>query len=549
MDKVKRFLKKIKTPAFCASVMLVTVLGVLISSLIYWVLKVWADLTVDEIIFHLKVPLTGTNSELIKDAIITCLPPVIVTIVLVSLAFWVSRGKKKLRIILSNVFMVIAIGMMSYRIWTAIDRLELVEYFANRQNESDFIEDNYVDPRNVKIEFPEKKRNLIYIYLESMENSFASVEEGGVLEENLIPELAAIANQNVNFSNSEKLGGGFPSSGTTWTIAAMFAQTSGLPLKIPLYLNAMSEQETFFPDIVTLGDILEEQGYRQVLMLGSDSVFGGRKNYFTTHGNYEMWDYYTAIAKKKIPEDYKEFWGYEDQKLFEYAKEELMILSKGAQPFNFTMLTVDTHFEDGYLCALCGDEYGDDQYANVVRCASQQISEFVHWLEAQPFYENTTIILAGDHLSMDADFFQGTSKENKRQVYNAFINAPIEPVREKHIEFTTMDFFPTTLASLGVKIEGERLALGTNLFSGEETLMEKNGLATINKEFDSKSEFYEHFAKDIVIPGRFFEDDKGWRYENSDGSYVTNESKEIGNRIYHFDADGYMESFEEVNGE
>lgn len=38
-----------------------------------------------------------------------------------------------------------------------------------------------------------------------------------------------------------------------------------------------------------------------------------------------------------------------------------------------------------------------------------------------------------------------------------------------------MDMFPTALAAMGVKIEGDRLGLGTNLFSREETLAEKYG--------------------------------------------------------------------------
>ena len=38
---------------------------------------------------------------------------------------------------------------------------------------STFIDDNYVDPSSVNITFPEQKRNLIYIFLESMEMTYA----------------------------------------------------------------------------------------------------------------------------------------------------------------------------------------------------------------------------------------------------------------------------------------------------------------------------------------------------------------------------------------
>ena len=54
-----------------------------------------------------------------------------------------------------------------------------------------------------------------------------------------------------------------------------------------------------------------------------------------------------------------------------------------------------------------------------------------------------------------------------------------------------MDLYPTTLAALGVNIEGNRLALGTNLFSDEETLIEKYGLEYINNELMKTSKFYD----------------------------------------------------------
>lgn len=44
-------------------------------------------------------------------------------------------------------------------------------------------------------------------------------------------------------------------------MGAMFGQTSGLPLNISIDGNAMDTQEKFFPEIITIGDILESAGY------------------------------------------------------------------------------------------------------------------------------------------------------------------------------------------------------------------------------------------------------------------------------------------------
>ena len=147
--------------------------------------------------------------------------------------------------------------------------------------------------------------------------------------------------------------------GATWTIAAMFSQSSGIPLSISIESNSMDTQNSFFANTVTLGDILEQEGYSQTLMIGSDAVFGGRELYYTEHGNYDILDYEYAKEVGWIPEDYRAWWGFEDQKLFQFAEDKLLELSEQDTPFNLTLLTVDTHFEDGYPCEICPDTFGE----------------------------------------------------------------------------------------------------------------------------------------------------------------------------------------------
>jgi phosphoglycerol transferase len=310
--------------------------------------------------------------------------------------------------------------------------------------------------------------------------------------------MTQIAKDNISFSQSDLLEGASVAPTCGWTIAGLVAQTSGLPLKLfsraKNISNSMNQYEYFLPGATSLGDILEENGYRNYFLAGSNFTFGGRRNYFTQHGNYSIWDYLTAKEEGKIPEDYKVWWGFEDQKLYSYAKEQLLEIAADDQPFNYTMLTVDTHHQNGYLCQICPD-YFDDQYANVWACASLQVNDFVEWIKQQDFYENTTIIITGDHCSMDSDFYgeytyEKYNGETVRKVYNAIINSPVTPVQEKNRSFVTLDFFPTALASLGVEIPGNRLGLGTNLFSDQQTLAEEYGYDYFFEELNKKSNFY-----------------------------------------------------------
>ena len=134
------------------------------------------------------------------------------------------------------------------------------------------------------------------------------------------------------------------------------------------------------------------------------------------------------------------------------------------------------------MTSVSEKQYGDDHYGMVIDCSSSRVSEFIDWIKEQPFYENTTIILSGDHLTMDSDFCENIDEDYQRSTYNAILNSPILPVHEKNRIFTTMDMFPTTLASLGAVIDGDRLGLGTNLFSDKPTLAEELGFDELNRQ-------------------------------------------------------------------
>lgn len=470
-------------------------LSVLLALSVRWMFATWTNLSMDELVYHLTAPLDGTNTDMIWDYVRVCAVPTILVIFFLILILIAWRKKEKVHLFRGIINLVALVGiivMLGYT-WT---ELGVGDYLKDQNTESKFIEDEYVDPTDVEVVFPEQKRNLIYIFLESMETTYSDVDDGGAFDENVIPELTEIAQTNEDFSGADpKLNGGYSLAGTTWTMGAMFAQTSGLPLNISISANDMDTQDSFFPGVTTLGDILSDAGYTQTLLIGSEAQFGGRKLYFQEHGNYEMEDYSYAIENGLIPSDYKVWWGYEDQKLFEFAKEKLLQLSQGDEPFNLTMLTVDTHFEDGYVCEQCPTEY-DTQYSNVMACSSRQVGEFLKWIQQQDFYENTTIVISGDHPMMDSDYCAEIDQEGNydRRVFTAYINAAVYAQDQQERTYSTFDNFPTTLAALGVQIDGDRLGLGTNLFSGTKTLLEEFGNSKVNAELKKKSEFIEKLS-------------------------------------------------------
>lgn len=497
--KVKLRIKK----AFSYILMILS--GLLIGLLIYIKMN-YKDVTFEQLIYSLMY-VEGASINAIYEGIIFC----VIFVIIFSMIFlipWFIKSKtiNYVNIIIKNkeykiqIFPLKIKNILKY--FSCIFLVCLI-IFCNNVGIFDFLvaqfdrtkifDDYYANPLDVEISFNENKKNLIYIFVESLEMANASIQNGGTNEISYIPNLEKLALNNINFSNTKKLGGAMQVNGTGWTIAAMVAQTSGVPLKLSIDGNSYSNFSSFMPGIYSLGEVLEKNGYSNYLMLGSDVSFGGRKDYFEIHGNYTLYDYNWAIEEQLIQEDYYEWWGYEDSKLFEYAKDKLTEISKDNKPFNFSLLTADTHFPNGYVDNSCDDNVFDSHYASSFYCSDSMISEFVNWLMGQDFYEDTVIVIVGDHLTMQSDFHSNIDPNYQRTVYNVIINSSIDSKYTQNRSFSTMDMYPTTLAAMGATINGERLGLGTNLFSGKKTLIEELGYEYLNEELTKKSKFYDKY--------------------------------------------------------
>lgn len=448
---------------------------------------------ISQILFHCIVQIDGADPTFIRGIIIRCvILPVIAAIISTIFLF----GNNKLLRIIQNlsffswikknaVLLALIVALCSAGF--LLHELKVAEYIKIISSTSTLYEDEYVDPSQVEYSYHENKRNLIYIFLESVEISEYSKEEGGYFDECFIPELYDLAQNNITFNNNK---GYYVAPNASWTVAAMIAHGSGIPLSIPIGENDFVTSNKFLPGAYSLGEILENGGYTNELLIGSEAVFSGRKYYYEKHGNYIIHDFDYFVENGLFDYDSRVWWGIVDRYLFEYAKSDLLELSKNNQPFNLTMLTVDTHHNDGWVCEDCKNEY-EYQLANVYACSSRKVGNFIEWCKQQDFYENTTIIIAGDHDSMSPTF-NSIIQGYDRNIYYTIINPEPGLVPTKNRELCAFDFLPTTLTALGIQYDGDRLALGTDLFSNEKTLIEKYGQFTFFEKVKERSAYYEN---------------------------------------------------------
>ena len=473
-----------------------------------YVLSSFSGITIDQLVFHMNTNLEGSNwstflPTLIQAGLYILIAVIGCTIVTFIQKYFVKKANRYRKFNLkakemikeySLHFITTLCGFIAICIVlvSLADNYYLIDYLAARRIDTEIYDKYYIDTATVELTFPEKKKNLVYIYMESMEMSLADESHGGGKSVNVIPELTDIALENDCFNgDTDILNGARSLYNSTWTIAGLVAQTSGLPLGINHVLtNNINSISSFMPGATTLGDILEKEGYHNVFMLGSDAKFGNRDVYFKEHGNYDIDDYYWARNNNKLPDkSYYVWWGYEDDKLFTYAKEELTSLAESDEPFALSLLTVDTHFVNGYLCDDCPDRF-TSQYSNVLACSSKKVSELVEWIEAQPWGENTVIVINGDHLCMDSKYYEDMPDDYERKTYTAIINSSKKEPDTTRL-YSTMDLFPTTLSAMGVTIKGDRLGLGTDLYSDTPTLLEELGENYLNYELSLNSTFYD----------------------------------------------------------
>ena len=435
----------------CVAAWLIFTLGAALLTAVIWELQE-LNVGIAEILFTLSSPMEGANSGIAAGAFKKCLPWFCGVSALYGWLLYYFRcrnrvhftlglqiGKWKRSISSKRIYRcflaLFPIGVWVLACFTIERDLFFTAYLKNRMDKSTIYEDYYVFPSDVEIQPQGKTKNVICLYLESMEITYADTASGGAQEVDLMPGLTELAYGNLSFGTvpGQRLGGMDNVHGTGWTSAALMATTSGVPFSFPKAdATEVGVSTQFAPGLETLGTVLQQKGYRQEFLCGSSATFGGRRTYFQQHGDYEIYDYNTALQNGDIP------------------------------------------------------------LASIVECADRQAVEFVRWCQEQSFYEDTVIVILGDHPRMDTLLVDGVPM-SERKVYACFLNArmPQDMPDPSERQYTHMDLFPTILASMGFTIQGDRLGLGTNLFSWEPTLEEQYGRQWLDDQRQKTSIFYE----------------------------------------------------------
>jgi phosphoglycerol transferase len=333
--------------------------------------------------------------------------------------------------------------------------LEVVPFVQTFIGE-DFFSNAYVNPKTIKFDEPAKKKNLIILYVESLEQGLRNKKIHGV---NLVESIDNIKGVTIpNF---------VPAPGTRWSMAGMLSSQCSFPLK-PYYGGYHDLPRIFFPNAICLGDILARFGYKQYFLSGPDIKFDGMDRFYNHHG-YQQTIGKNEWRKRGLSPKLFTSWGAgpHDDTLLEEAKKIIQQNHSANQAYNLTLITTDTHAPKGFPSPRCLEQEKLSGFRGTYKCTSRFISNFINDLKKENLLNNTVVVIMGDHPFMENPF-QSHLFPDPRYVYIKFIYDDYsKPSRDKMTHF---DVAPSILDLLGiVNSSHSRFGLGVSLFSKVDT--------------------------------------------------------------------------------
>ena len=429
--------------------------GAFAAAFALWVDRMFGSPTIDQIRYHLRFA-EGAAVQMSEVFVSTLLVEVVVVAVVTGavatalhphLARTLSGWKGRAMHTVPHLCVAGGLAMLLFQ-------FSFFSYAAAHFEEDRFAR-SYVDP-SATAWTEVSRRNLILVYVESLEESYADATLFG---DDLLRPLRTVGGQSLTTYHQ--------SPGATWTIAAMVATQCGVPLTVYSEddVQRKNDERTFLPGAKCLGDILQERGYRNVFLGGAPLSFAGKGAFLRDHGYHERYGKEEWIATGARPPGTQEpelgGWGMFDDALLARARQQVAALHASGQPFNLTVLTLDTHNPNGYRSPRClrrGNKGGALAFEGIVACVSAELADFVRFVRENGYLKDTTLVILGDHLAVGNPVDAKLRTVADRRVFNLFVGAPTFPHSVEPI--VSFDMFPTLLEATGVRTTDGRLGLG-----------------------------------------------------------------------------------------
>ena len=353
-----------------------------------------------------------------------------------------------------------------------------------------WLERQYVEP--ILLETPRDPPNLLLMYLESTERTYADRERFG----DAYADLDAIGEQGLVVEGVRQL------DNTGWTMAGMIASQCGTPLMPAglLHDRQFSPLDQVVPGVACLGDLLSEQDYRLSYMGGASIAFAGKGLFYTGHG------FDTVLGREELqPQlddpDYVNNWGLYDDSLYEFGLQELRRLDAQDGPWGLVNLSISGHAPNGYPAQACIERQGEFDGVDIlysIECSAWLARDFLQRAEAEGLLDNTVVVIASDHLTMRVSVWEQLIQGERDNTF--MLLGPGLPNGRIRREASMVDLFPTILEAMGFTIDWHRAGLGVSLLADEPTLVEEHGIESFNTRMREEIALQERLWEGLAPP-------------------------------------------------
>lgn len=419
----------------------------------------------EAVLYHLTVDMGGAGfSEFLNIIVYSVMYLVFVSVVSIT-AYKTTINQYRTET--HRVRAVLAVAVITIAFYINPGARDIANLYSSASTTEEVSErpDEYLelDLNNVGLD----KRNIVYIYLESVERTYLNE----TLFPGLTPNLQKLEAEALAFTDVKQ------KHGSGWTIAGMVSSQCGVPLITPSSGNSMSGSDRFLPKALCLGDILESKGYNLHYLGGASLDFAGKGSLYKSHG-FHVVEGLNELINETPDRSYRSSWGLYDDSLFELVKKRYDYLSLSDDPFGLFALTLDTHHPSGHTSKFCEDvkyEDGTNEILNAVHCADTMVGGLVKYIQSGNGYENTIIVISSDHLAMRNTAWERLQQGDRRNLFMV-LGQKLKP---KNIDTPSamIDVAPTVLGVLSAKIEG--LGFGRNLLSHSSLAVERNDLNSL----------------------------------------------------------------------
>lgn len=338
---------------------------------------------------------------------------------------------------------------------------------------AEYVKGHYAKPNDQYFGLA-KGRNVIYIHLESTQQfliDYKLKDENGV-EHEVMPFINSLYHSNSTFSFSNffhQVKAGKTSDSETLFENSLFGLNQGA------LFTQLGGKNTFeaAPNILK-----QTQGYTSAVFHGNSGTFWNRNETYKHLG----YDYFFDASYYDVTEDNSFQYGLNDKPFFQQSVKYLEHLQ---QPFYTKFIAVSNHYpysqlsgdETGFPLAQTKDET-INSYFSTANYMDTAVHEFFDYLKQSGLYDNSIIILYGDHYGIsnarNKELAQLLGKD--RETWSNFDNAQVQRVPYMiHIPGMNkgkiidnyggqVDALPTLLHLLGVDTQNY-IQLGQDLFS------------------------------------------------------------------------------------